>query len=162
MPETTGKRRFGLSFFSSVALFPVQLVAAIYVLVDGLDEAFGAFSLASLLEALVAVALVAGIVINALYLRRVLARARRREAALALARGAFAEAIAMRFDEWKLSAAESEVAMFALKGCSVAEIASMRAAAAGTVRSQLSQIYAKAGVGSQSALVSLFIDDLLQ
>ena len=43
----------------------------------------------------------------------------------------------------------------------VAEIARLRGAAAGTIRSQLSQIYAKAGVSSQAMLVSLFIDDLL-
>ena len=53
------------------------------------------------------------------------------------------------------------MALFALKGCDVAEIAELRGAATGTVRSQLSQIYAKAGVTSQAMLVSLFIEDLL-
>ena len=53
------------------------------------------------------------------------------------------------------------MALFALKGCDVAEIARLRGAAAGTIRSQLSQIYAKAGVSSQAMLVSVFIDDLL-
>jgi DNA-binding NarL/FixJ family response regulator len=48
-----------------------------------------------------------------------------------------------------------------LRTFDVAEIARLRGAAAGTVRSQLSQVYAKAGVTSQAMLVSLFIDDLL-
>jgi DNA-binding CsgD family transcriptional regulator len=51
--------------------------------------------------------------------------------------------------------------LFALKGCDAAEIAKMRNAAQGTVRAQLSSIYAKAGVSSQAALVSLFFDELL-
>jgi len=51
--------------------------------------------------------------------------------------------------------------MFALKGCTVAEIADMRAAAQGTVRAQLSQVYAKAGVSSQPMLMSLFLEDLM-
>ena len=86
---------------------------------------------------------------------------RAEEANLAKARGALAEHIGLRFDEWRLTPGECEVALFALKGCDVAEIARLRGAAPGTVRSQLSQIYAKAGVGSQATLVSLFIDDLL-
>ena len=52
-------------------------------------------------------------------------------------------------------------ALFALKGCDVAEIAQLRGAAQGTVRAQLSQVYAKAGVTSQAGLVSLFLEDLL-
>ena len=60
-----------------------------------------------------------------------------------------------------MSAGESEVALFAIKGCSVSEIALLRNTATGTVRSQLSQIYAKAGVTSQSMLTSIFIEELL-
>ena len=69
--------------------------------------------------------------------------------------------IAVRFGEWGLTAAEGDVALFALKGCDAAEIARLRGAAQGTVRAQLSQVYAKAGVSSQAGLVSLFLDDLL-
>jgi DNA-binding CsgD family transcriptional regulator len=51
--------------------------------------------------------------------------------------------------------------MFALKGCDAGEISQLRGAAQGTVRAQLSSIYAKAGVSSQAELVSLLFDDLL-
>ena len=113
------------------------------------------------MEALVAAALVAGIVMGATHIRDLQRRARSHAAALAVARGAVGELIALRFDQWRLSKAEAEVALFALKGCSIGEIAGLRASAPGTVRSQLSQIYAKAGVTSQATLVSLFLDDLV-
>ena len=83
------------------------------------------------------------------------------ERALAVASGALADHIAQRFADWGLTAAESDVALFALKGCDAAEIAALRGAAQGTVRAQLSQVYAKARVTSQAGLVSLFLEDLL-
>ena len=79
-----------------------------------------------------------------------------------VAQGALAEVISQRFAEWKLSGAETDVAMFSLKGCTIGEIARMRGSAEGTVRAQLSQVYAKAGVTSQPTLVALFIEELLQ
>ena len=69
--------------------------------------------------------------------------------------------IARRFKEWHLSPAESDVALLALKGVTVLEIARLRGAAPGTVRSQLSQVYAKAEVGGQPMLMSLFLEDLI-
>jgi len=89
------------------------------------------------------------------------AEAKEREATLALARGALGELIRQRFADWKLTPGETEVALFALKGCAIAEIATLRGTSAGTVRSQLSQVYAKSGVSSQPMLMSLFLDDLL-
>ena len=143
-------------------LVGLQAIAAIYFVFDALDdaaaegEAFG-----SIMEFLVAFALLAGVVISAAHTRRLLAEARRRDQALSVAKGALGQLVQVRFREWGLSGAEQEVALFALKGCSAAEIAEMRGAAGGTVRSQLSQIYAKAGVTSQAMLVSLFFEDLL-
>ena len=69
---------------------------------------------------------------------------------LTLARGAFAEIIATRFGQWGLTAAESEVALFTLKGCETAEIASLRGVAEGTVRAQLTSVYTKAGVSRRA------------
>jgi len=48
-----------------------------------------------------------------------------------------------------------------LKGFDVAEIAKIRGAAAGTVRAQLTRVYAKASVSSRPQFISLFIEDLL-
>jgi DNA-binding CsgD family transcriptional regulator len=148
-----------------LAVTLLQSVAALFFVVDGVDDLIGqasqGFSMEVITECLIAFALLGGVVMSSRYVGRLTRELRWKDQSLARARGVFAEHIALRFEEWGLTAGEGEVALFALKGCDVAEIARLRGAAAGTVRSQLSQIYAKAGVGSQAMLVSLFIDDLL-
>lgn len=148
-----------------VAILALQAVAATYFVVDGIDDLFTevrqGITAEIVMECIVAFALFGGVVMGWRYIRRITAELHRQDRALADARGALAEHIALRFDEWGLTPGEGEVALFALKGCDVAEIARLRGAATGTVRSQLSQIYAKAGVSSQAMLVSLFIEDLL-
>jgi DNA-binding CsgD family transcriptional regulator len=144
------------------AVVAVQAVAAVFFVADALgDFAADGMTAHIAIEAVIAFALLAGVFIGAAHVRRLLAEARRREEALAVAKGALADHIAARFADWGLTAAESDVALFALKGCDAAEIAALRGAAQGTVRAQLSQVYAKAGVTSQAGLVSLFLDDLL-
>ncbi|MDP5103940.1 MAG: hypothetical protein NWP98_08445 [Erythrobacter sp.] len=137
----------------------LQLVAAIYFIVDAVQES-GVDAL-PLIDILVGVALLAGSLFGGIMVRRLLAEAHRHAAALALARGAMGELIADRFAGWGLSRSEADVALFALKGCTVAEIATMRGSASGTVRSQLSQVYAKAGVNGQPMLMSLFLEELI-
>jgi len=145
------------------AVIALQGVAAIYFLADAIGErAAGNRALGfSALDLLVGFALLCGIAYGAFTLRRLSQEAQRHERALAIAQGALARLMEERFSEWALSPAEAEVALFALKGCSIAEIAAARGAAGGTVRSQLSQVYAKAGVTGQPMLMSLFLDDLL-
>jgi DNA-binding NarL/FixJ family response regulator len=147
------------------AILVLQVVAATYFVGDGVEdviaEAQRGISLGVAMECVIAFALLGGIVMAARYIRQLRLDMRRQAIALATARGALADHIAMRFAEWDLTPGESDVALFALKGCDIAEIARLRNAAGGTVRSQLSQIYAKAGVTSQSMLMSLFIEDLL-
>lgn len=140
----------------------VQAVAAVFFVADALDDvADDGVTTHIAIEGLIAFALLAGVFLGAWHMRVLLAEARRREQSLAVARGALGAHVAERFRDWGLTAAESDVALFALKGCDAAEIARLRGAAAGTVRAQLSQVYAKAGVASQAALVSLFVEDLL-
>lgn len=144
------------------AIVVVQAVAAIFFVADALgDVSEQGITPHIVIEALIAFALLAGVILGLRHTRMLLAEARRREAALQVARGALAEHVATRFGEWELTPAEAEVALFALKGCDAAEIAALRAAAQGTVRAQLSSVYAKAGVSSQAGLVSLFFEDLL-
>ncbi|MCC6925131.1 hypothetical protein [Novosphingobium sp.] len=144
------------------AIVVVQAVAAMFFVADALGDAGEhGITLHVAIEALIAFALLAGVILGARHTRLLLAEARRREAALKVARGALAEHVSSRFGEWELTPAEAEVALFALKGCDAGEIARLRGAAQGTVRAQLSSIYAKAGVSSQAGLVSLFFEDLL-
>lgn len=112
-------------------------------------------------ETLAALGLLAGVAIGLLQLRGLLAADRRKSAALAVAAGALSEVIETRAREWGLTPAEADVAVFALKGCDIAEIARLRKAAPGTVRAQLARVYQKAGVNSRSALASLFLDELI-
>ncbi len=144
------------------AIVVVQAVAAVFFVADALGDVSEAGVTRHIaVEALIAFALLAGVGLGAWHTRVLLADARRRDQALAVASGALADHIAERFRDWGLTAAEGEVALFALKGCDAAEIARLRGASPGTVRAQLSHVYAKAGVTSQAALVSLFIEDLL-
>lgn len=66
-----------------------------------------------------------------------------------------------RFTEWELTLAERDVALFALKGMSLAQIAGLRATTEGTVKTQTNAIYRKAGVSGRPQFLSLFIEDLL-
>jgi len=158
-PVTTGPARAGLV----AIIVGIQAVAAIFFIADAIgDLAAGEMDFHILVEALIAFALLAGVGIGAWMARRLLAEAQERERILAIASGALTDHIQMRFRDWKLTDAEAEVALFAIKGCDAAEIARLRGAAQGTVRAQLSHVYAKSGVATQAELVSLFIDDLLQ
>ena len=149
----------------ALAIVALQAVAAAYFLVDGIEDILAEIrtgvTTEVVMECSVALALVLGVALGGRYARDLLEEARQREATLQAAREGMSALIAERFDEWGLSRAESEVALFALKGSSIAEIAKMRGAAEGTVRSQLSQVYAKAGLNTQSALMAVFIDDLV-
>lgn len=114
-----------------------------------------------LIEGMAATALLVAVVLGALQVRSLIAAARRDETAVATAQGALADLIVLRFEEWQLTAAEADVALFALKGCDIAEIAGLRGSAAGTVRAQLTRVYAKAQVDSQSGLIAQFLEELI-
>lgn len=169
MPEPDGARSFGLPLEWPLALpgalMALQIVAAAYFVVDGFEDQFlgGArgFSWDLVMELVIALALLAGVIASSRNILLLTRELHWKEQSLSRARGALADHIAVRFTEWGLTKSEGEVALFALKGSDIAEIARLRGAAAGTIRSQLSQIYAKAGVSSQAMLVSVFIDDLL-
>ncbi len=112
-------------------------------------------------EVIVAIALGVGIVFGALEIRRSIKQFRRNEEALLAARGAFFELISKHFVQWKLTPAEREVALLAIKGFDIAEIAKLRSAAPGTIRAQLSNVYGKANVASRTELLSIFVEELL-
>lgn len=141
----------------------LQLAATLFFLIDVTGdlraEGSGVHIAA---EAGAAVALLVGVLFGATQVRWLVMRARQDEAAVAAAKGALADLARLRFSDWKLTAAESDVALFALKGCDVTEIAALRGSATGTVRAQLTRVYAKAGVNSQSALMALFMDELVE
>ena len=139
-----------------------QALAAVFFLVDlagdVVSERIGTHLV---VEGVAAFALLVAVVMGAFQIRALVMAARHDETAVALAKGAVGELVQLRFDDWHLTPAEADVALFALKGCDIHEIAALRGAAAGTVRAQLARIYAKAGVSSHKALVALFVEELI-
>ena len=105
--------------------------------------------------------LLSGLGLAAMLLRASLKRTRAAEQALRVASGAFMELIEERFEGWGLTPAECDVALFALKGFTIAEIAQLREASEGTVKAQTNSIYRKAGVSGRPELLGLFVEDLM-
>ncbi|MEO0916168.1 MAG: hypothetical protein AAFY31_04185, partial [Pseudomonadota bacterium] len=85
----------------------------------------------------------------------------RLESQIKVASGAFSEVLDARFQEWNLTIAEREVAVLALKGFSIAEMADLRDTKQGTVKAQCAAVYRKADVAGRLQLLSIFLDDLL-
>ena len=140
----------------------IQSVAAVFFVGDAISDLLAdAPGRHSVFESLVALALMLGVVFGAFALRQTLLRMRVQDTALAAASGALAEVIAAQFTAWRLTPAERDVGLFALKGLDVAEIADLRGAAQGTVRAQLARIYAKADVTGRAQFAAVFVEELL-
>lgn len=141
----------------------VQAVAAVFFVGDAVSDLISDPKAPhSVFEALIAFALFSGLLFGGWQLRLTLDRLAEQERALATARGALSDVIAAQFTQWALTPAERDVAMFALKGLDVAEIADLRGAAQGTVRAQLTRIYSKAGVSGRAQFAAWFVEDLLE
>lgn len=140
---------------ASAALFITQIVCSI------LGIAPFAWVVHELTEIAAVVGLILGAGMGALLLRRSHLRTQAAEARLRAASGAFMELLDERFAEWRLTPAERDVALFAIKGMSTSEIAGLRGVSEGTVKAQTAAIYRKAGVSGRPQLLSLFIEDLM-
>jgi DNA-binding CsgD family transcriptional regulator len=143
------------------ALCAFVFVSQIVVSVLGLPIAPLNWQIFELIEIGAAVGLMLGVVLGAVAVRQASARSARAEEALRAASGAFMEVLEERFDEWGLTPAERDVALFAIKGMSTQEIAELRQTSEGTVKAQTNAIYRKAGVSGRPQLLSLFIDELM-
>lgn len=113
------------------------------------------------LEYIVISALVLGFIASGFEVRHTLNRQRRLEQQIKAASGAFVTLLEEHFEAWELTPSETDVAMLAVKGFSIAEIADFRKTAEGTVKAQCNAIYRKAGVSGRPQLLALFIDELL-
>lgn len=139
-----------------------QFVFSLYIIGHDTLEILGMRSLVGNRTAIVIGLLLLAGVLMSLYAVNVLIREiRGADTARAIAGGALTQLVELHFDEWKLTSAERDVALFTLKGFETNEIADLRQATQGTVRVQLAQIYGKAGVHSRCAFQSLFFEDML-
>ena len=158
-----------------LTIFVIQAVCAVFFVSDILASVLGvettpiSWEMRELMEIGASVGLVLGVVVGGLMLHRALrdrthALRDRNEAEERLRRasGAFMDLLHERFAEWGLTPSEKDVALFAIKGLSTAEIAGLRMTSEGTVKAQTNAIYRKAGVSGRPQLLSLFIDDLMR
>ncbi len=149
-------------------IFLAQAFCAILFVSDVFSSLFGfestplSWEMRELLEMGAALGLVIGAILGGLAMRRVIQDRNKAQERLRRASGAFMDLLEERFTEWGLTPAERDVALFAIKGMSTAEIAALRTTSEGTVKAQTNAIYRKAGVSGRSQLLSLFIDDLMR
>lgn len=80
---------------------------------------------------------------------------------LASLRGDFDRILHRRFDDWRLSPAQRDVALLCLRGLRIAEIAAARGSAEGTVKAHLGAVFRAAGVRGRSELMALFMEEFL-
>ena len=140
----------------------LQSLAAVFFVGDVFsDLAADADSLHIWFEGVVTLALVLGVLFGIVSLRRTITLIEEQDRALDVARGALADGVERQFVAWGLTPAEADVGLLALKGLDVAEIAEVRGAAQGTVRAQLTRIYAKAGVSGRAQFAAYFVEDLM-
>lgn len=149
-----------------IVLMAVQLACAVFFVSDAALDFIKDGGLASIdghlaVEILATIALLAAIVVEGRFLRGLMQRKARLEQSLANASAEVHAVIEAQFEEWNLSPAENDIAMFLVKGMGTVEIAELRGSAEGTVKAHLAAIFKKAGVHSRAELLSLLIDRLL-
>lgn len=147
--------------------FFVQMICAIFVVSELVIDVAGwrstpvTWQMRELMEIGAVLGLVLGSAMGIVLMRRAAERTQKAEDQLRVATGAFSELLEERFVEWRLTPAEADVALFAIKGLSTQEIAAMRSTSEGTIKAQCNAIYKKAGVSGRYQLLSLFVDDLM-
>lgn len=144
----------------------LQIFCALFVLQDGVLDLLGLLVPVTLPEShlfewVVGLALLVTVFFTLLQIRRLLKNEARLKHTLQVASGAFGDYLDQQFTDWDLSPSERDVALFAIKGSSIAEIAGLRGTREGTVKAQLNAIYRKAGVTGRPQLISFFIEGML-
>jgi DNA-binding CsgD family transcriptional regulator len=149
-------------------IFLVQAICAVFFVSDILSSFFGfrttpiSWQSRELIEMGAALGLILGLLLGALALYRTLHERNAARESLRRASGAFMDMLDENLTTWGLTPAERDVALFAIKGMSTAEIAVLRHTSEGTVKAQTNAIYRKAGVTGRPQLLSLFIEDLMR
>lgn len=145
----------------------VQFLCAFFFVFEIFVAAFGVFNrplswqIVEFIEFGAALGLVLGVILSGVAMRLTILRRRSAERKLRIASTAFTQLLEENFTDWQLTAAEADVALFLIKGMSLAEVASLRDTSEGTVKAQSNAIYRKAGVSGRTQLLSLFIEDLM-
>ncbi len=145
-----------------LGLIAMQAVSAAFFLMDVFFDLGENGPTAHVLwELAIVILLLASVIWGTVAIRALRQRSQRAERVADMARSSFAEIVDDEFESWQLTPAEADVALLALKGCSIEDIGRFRRVASGTVRAQLARIYTKAGVANRSELASIFLEELV-
>ncbi|MFY0632827.1 MAG: hypothetical protein JXQ91_03385 [Vannielia sp.] len=115
-----------------------------------------------MIQLMASVGLVIGLVVSALFLRRSQRRVSELNRQVDVASGNFSQHLQQLFNQWDLSDSERSVAVYAMKGFSNAEIASLRGTSASTVKSQMNAVYRKTGYTTRGQLISCLVEELFE
>ena len=149
------------------AVLLVQVLSAVFFVADIASSYVGrwtaplSWEMREYLELSAATGLTLGVGFGIWVLRRTLRERNLAQERLRRASGAFMNLLDERFTEWGLTPAEKDVALFAIKGLSVQEMAKLRETSEGTIKAQTAAIYRKANVTGRPQLLSLIIEDLM-
>jgi len=146
--------------------FLVILVCEVFFLLDVLADIFQIDISTSwidhnLIELITVAALTMALIIIGLQILRLLREHRVAQDSVKVASGELMSVINERFAAWELSSSEMDIALLLIKGFTAQEIADLRNTRPGTVKSQSSTVYQKAGVRGRNELVAFFVEDLL-
>jgi len=158
------KKAFAVQFLA--ASFVIIAICEVFFLLDVLADIFQADLAApwidhNTLESISAVTLAFALLAIGWQIKRLLHEHRDARASVQVASGELLAVIYAKFDAWKLTPSEREVALLLIKGLSTQEISGIRDTRPGTVKSQSSAIYQKADVAGRNELVAYFVEDLL-
>ncbi|MBY6048882.1 helix-turn-helix transcriptional regulator [Vannielia litorea] len=149
-----------------LVILVVQTLCALFFVGEILSSVIGfaplSWQVHEFIEIGAALGLLLGILLGGIALRRTMSRNAALGHQLHAASSAFMDLLEERIAAWGLTPAERDVAIFAVKGLTIPEIASLRQTSEGTVKAQTAAIYRKAGVNGRPQLLSLFIEELME
>ncbi len=120
------------------------------------------FVVEEITQILASVGLILGPAITVLFIRRSQAVIERLDQQIGAVSGHYQLQLQQLFAEWDLSNSESEIAIYAMKGFSNAEIGELRGTSAATVKSQMNAIYRKSGFANRQQLIAFLVEELLE
>ncbi len=148
-------------------LFGLQAFCVVMLLAESLADLFGTdhgigIQDSDTFEYVIIAVLSVSLIASGIEIRKSFGRQKRMEQQIQAASGEFAKLLEDHFEEWRLTPSERDVALLAIKGFTINEIAELRDTRDGTVKAQCNAIYRKAGVSGRPQLLSVFIDELMQ
>lgn len=148
-------------------LLGIQSVCALFFVSEFVTEVFGlrnwavTWEIREFLQLAASLGLSLGAVAAILLLRQTILRIGRAERQVRAASGEFFGIMEECFSDWGLSPSERDVALFAVRGQSNAEIAILRGTSQATIKTQMNAVFRKADVTNRAQLISQFVDVLM-